>query len=598
MLDPTPSECVPAGLRLGDFATITEALDYAAQGPSGFNFYSGRGELVERLPYRDLRDQAQSFARRMLRAGLRKGDRLAVLAETTGDFARIFFACQYAGIIPVPLPLPTSFGGRGVYEARIRRLLEGCGASGLLSSEEFSSLLAPAGRDLSLKILGALDVLGSVPEDGVDLPSARETELCYLQFSSGSTRFPQGVSVTHRALMSNAAGISQWGLQVRPGDRCVSWLPFYHDMGLVGFFLAPLASQLSVDYLATRDFARRPMAWLNILSRNGGTISYSPSFGYDLCGRWAATTPPNGIDLSRWRIAGIGGDMVRPQILERFADAFASVGFDAKAFVASYGMAETTLAVSFAPLGSGIEVDCIDLNRLEKENVAIPVAGTDGAHERGMPRTRSFVVCGRVLPDMELEVRADDGTSLGDRGVGTIWVRGPSVMEGYYGRPEETAQALSADGWLNTGDVGYKLDGAIVIVGRRKDLIIVNGRNIAPQDLEWSAEQVSGVRPGDVAAFSIDDDAKGTERVVLLVQCRLQESNARADLATQVGDAIRNSAGIECEVVLVPHQSLPYTSSGKLSRSQAKQKFLRGEHLVPNSRGGQGPEPRAAAGPR
>jgi fatty-acyl-CoA synthase len=556
--------------RLGDFTTVGEALDYAARGEAGLSFYSGRGALIEKLTYRDLREQALAIGRRLLRLRLKKGERLAIVAETSADFVRVFCGAQYTGIVPVPLPLPSSFGGRDIYVAQLRRLLERAGAVGLLSPPDLLATCAVAASGLPMKLVASFAELAAAPEGDHDAPAVGADDLCYVQFSSGSTRHPVGVAVPQRALMTNAAAISRWGLRVTPSDRCVSWLPFFHDLGLVGFFLTPLAAQLSVDYLPTQEFARRPLLWLSLLSRSGATISYSPTFGYELCARRAETSVPDELDLSRWRVAGIGGEMISPRVLDRFARVFGRSGFRRNAFLPSYGLAEATLAVSFAPLNKGIEVDCVDAGKLHADRAAVPAGSAH--HPQAV---RDFVVCGRPLPGLSVEIREDQNQIQTERRIGRIFVKGSSVITGNPG--ETNALTRSAPfGWLDTGDLGYWLDGALVIVGRAKDLIIVNGRNIPPQDLELASEQVPGVRSHDVAAFSVYDIESGGERVILLVECRIQEQRARADLVRAIADAVRPAAMVECEVVLIPRQSLPHTSSGKLSRIRAKRMFLQG----------------------
>lgn len=578
--------------RLADFSTLTEALDYAATGRASVNFYSARGDLLEALTYRDLRDQAKSLARRMVRAGLTAGERVALVAETDANFLRAFFACQYAALIPVPLPLPMAFGGRMGYVDHIRLMLAGARAAAVLSPAPFLEMIREAAEPFDLKTIGTFEQFDGLAEDGTDLPTIGQDNLSYLQFSSGSTRFPAGVAVTQRALLANVRSITRDALKMRDGDRCTSWLPFYHDMGLVGFLLAPLATQTPVDYVATREFARRPLIWPTLIARNGGTLSYSPSFGYDLCARRATKASTENLDLSKWRVAGIGGDMIRPAVLSRFADAFRDSGFRKEAFVASYGMAEATLGISFAPLDRGIELDHIDLDLLEQEGRAVPVAANNGKS-----RTREFVLCGQVLPGHELEIRDLDGFPLPEREVGRIVVRGPSLMQEYFGSREETERVLSSDGWLDTGDLGFLSGGSLVITGRSKDLILVNGRNIWPQDLEWAVErEVDGVRNGDVVAFSIDDAE--AERVVLLVQCRKSDEASREALRQAVAEAIRATAGLNCTAVLVPHNSLPQTSSGKLSRARARQMYraaLRGEPRDDVAPASFKPEPAAVA---
>ncbi|MBF0860556.1 fatty acyl-AMP ligase [Gluconobacter kanchanaburiensis] len=567
---PTPSR---SGLerRYGDFPSFAAALDYAAQGESGFNIYSGRGQLLEALPYRLLREQARSMACRLLGLGLVPGDRVAIVAESDGDFARIFFGCQYAGLVPAPLPLPVAFGGREGYVATLRGMIQSAAARAVVVPDVIGSWTGDIIDGLDLVFGGSPSDLSRHAEARIELPEISSTALSYLQFSSGSTRFPMGVSVTQAAGMANARAIARDGLHVHPAedprdDRCVSWLPLYHDMGLVGFFLTPLTCQLSVDLLPTREFARRPHVWLDLISRNRGTIAYSPSFGYELCSRRSGQAD---LDLSCWRIAGIGGDMIRHHILEGFAERFTSNGFRASAFVASYGMAEATLAISFAPLDTGIQTDTIDLRRLEKDGIAEP--SNDPSHP-----LRTFVLCGEALPDHQIEVRDATGRDLADRQVGTVFVRGPSLMCGYFRRPDETEAVLDAAGWLNTGDLGYHLNGQIVVTGRAKDLIIINGRNIWPQDLEWSAEsEIPTLRSRDVAVFSVDSDEG--EKIVALVQCRATEETSRDLLRDEVTSLFRRQHGVDVDVVLVPPRTLPQTSSGKLTRARAKSMLLSGQ---------------------
>ncbi|MBS0547889.1 MAG: AMP-binding protein, partial [Proteobacteria bacterium] len=339
-----------------------------------------------------------------------------------------------------------------------------------------------------------------------------------------------------------------------------------------GFLMAPLSAQNSIDYITPRDFARRPMTWLTLISRNRGTVAYSPSFGYDLATRRGGAKIPPDLDLSSWRHAGIGGDMVRPDVLERFADAFAPKGFDPRIFIPSYGMAEVCLAITFSPSRAGMRADAIDRAVLANEQRAQPAA--DPADTT---KARRFVLCGRVVPKHRLEVRDEQGTPLADRQVGRIFVAGPSIMPGYFNDPEATEAVLSADGWLDTGDLGYLLNGDIVVTGRAKDLIIVNGRNVWPQDIEWSVESRKIVKNGDSAAFSVDDG--GAEKVMVAVLARVSGEEARANLMRDVAGAVREAIAVDCEVVLVPPtMGLPTTSSGKLSRSRVKANFLAGKY--------------------
>ena len=309
---PTPTASGLADYRPADFVTLPEALDYAARGVTGINFYSGKGELTEALPYHTLREQSLALARKLVGMGLEPGERVALIAESDGDFARAFFACEYAGLVPTALPLPAAFGGRAAYTAHIRRMIEIADAAAAFAPASLAEWLAEAVDGLGLKVSGTLAVLDAAVEAPGPLPAVGPDDLCYLQFSSGSTRFPLGVAVTQRALIANVRGIACHGLEIGPTDRCTSWLPLYHDMGLIGFLLTPLVCQISVDMFATRDFARRPLLWLELISRNGGTLSYSPSFGYELAARRAETASTEGLDLSGWRAAGIPAADIEP----------------------------------------------------------------------------------------------------------------------------------------------------------------------------------------------------------------------------------------------------------------------------------------------
>ena len=568
---PTATENRGLSLNLCGFETLTEGLDYAADGDTGFNYYSVRGELRQSLSYAELREDSISLARKLLKLGLPAGARVALVAETSADFHRLFFACQYATLVPVQLPTPMNLGAKESYIRQLRRMIEASDPSLAVASECMIEFLREATAGLDIGLVCTPEDLQALPQ-GPSLRPARPDGPCYIQYSSGSTSEPKGVVVSQYSATSNVRGITRHGLQLRDDDRAISWLPLYHDMGLVGFCISPMLSQRSVDYIATADFARRPMLWLRLISENQCTVAFSPTFGYDLCRRQGGNGSAAGLDLSSWRIAGIGGDMVRPSVLERFCETFADKGFKRSAFLPSYGLAESTLAVSFTDLESEIEVDRIDKVELARSGYAAP-AKPDAAAET----TRSFVVCGRHLPGHEVEIRDARDNKLGDRRVGRVVVRGPSVMPSFFDDPEQTARVLSESGWLDTGDLGYLTNGSLVITGRSKDLIILNGRNIWPQDIEWAAERVPGVRNGDVAAFSVEETDSG-EEVICIVQCRATDPEAREQLVHDVGMVVRKSVGVDCKVVLVPTRSLPLTSSGKISRSQAKALYLEGRY--------------------
>jgi fatty-acyl-CoA synthase len=555
--------------RFSDFATMGEALDYAASGTRGFNFHDARGNLARPYPYSELRADALACAYRLIAHGINPEDRIALVAETGVEFAQMFFGVIYAGAWPVPLPLPTSFGGKESYIDQLSVQLQSCDPKILFFPAELAEMAGEAARLNKVEGLAFEDFIAREATP-CRLPQANTDEIAYLQYSSGSTRFPHGVAVTHKALLSNLSAHSH-GMELQDSDRCISWLPWYHDMGLVGCFLSPVANQVSVDYMKTEDFARRPLAWLDIISRNDGTtISYSPTFGYDICARRMSsqTKASDRFDLSRWRLAGNGADMIRPDVMQSFVDAFADAGFSPSAFLPSYGLAEATLAVTIMPPGEGIMVELVEETDL---------SGGDAAEGRPQ-RYRAIVNCGKPVKDMVVEIRDEDGGLLGEGQIGKVWTTGPSLMVGYF-RDQEATDACMVDGWLDTGDMGYMSDGYLYIVGRAKDMIIINGKNHWPQDIEWAVEQLPGFKQGDIAAFAITTPG-GEEAPAVLVHCRTSDDAERAKLRDQIRDRVRAITGMNCVVELVPPRTLPRTSSGKLSRSKARKLYLEGE-IVP-----------------
>jgi fatty-acyl-CoA synthase len=565
-LVPTPNDDAQPR-RFADFATFCEALDYAAKGERGFNFHDPRGTLTRAYPFAELRADALIAARRLIARGITPGDRVALVAETGPEFAALFCGAIYAGAWPVPLPLPTSFGGKDNYIDQIAVQLASSDPKLLLYPDEIGAMCAAAAMRQGCPGMGWQDIAAVEPATA-DLPPADADAICYLQYSSGSTRFPHGVAVTHRALMANLAGHAH-GMKFQPGDRCVSWLPWYHDMGLVGCFLSPIGNQFSVDYLKTEDFARRPLAWLDMISRNPGTtVAYSPTFGYDICARRISsqTSVAERFDLSRWRLAGNGADMIRPDVMQGFVDAFAPAGFRASAFLPSYGLAEATLAVTVMPPGEGIRVELVEEERL-----------SGSPRDLSRPaRYRAIVNCGLPVRGMEVEIRGEDGTRVPHHHIGKVLCRGSSVMHSYFRDPESTAAAMVGD-WLDTGDMGYlNSEGYLFIVGRAKDMIIINGKNHWPQDIEWAVEQLPGFHQGDIAAFSIETES-GEEAPAVLVHCRVSDPEERLRLRNEIRDKVRAITGMNCVVELVPPRTLPRTSSGKLSRAKAKKLYLTGE---------------------
>ncbi len=552
-------------LNQSNFSTLTEGLDYAATCETGFNFFSGRGELVQKLPYAEMRERAIETAKRLVKFA-EKDARIGLCATTSPEFAILFFACQYAGLVPAPLPLPVTLGGRSSYERQLQRMADTGDFHALFAPTSMEPIISAALNDHDTPVL-TFDEVFDLPMGKKIRPHSAD-ELCYIQYSSGSSSSPKGVIGTQKSVTANTKAITQDGLKVVPEDRCTTWLPMYHDMGLIGCMLAPMMSQMSVDYLDPQDFTRRPITWLQMISDHKGTLSYSPTFGYELCvRRWR---DDRDLDLTGWRTAGIGGDMVRPEPLTEFAETFGPKGFTESQFTPSYGLAETTLAATFAPLGQGLLRHTIDMGRYERTSEAVEASEITPAENR-----RTFVACGKVLPHHEVEIRDFEDNPLGEKMVGRICLRGPSVSPGYFRNQQATEASFSPSGWLGTGDLGYWLDDQIVVTGRYKDLILWHGRNIWPQDIEWAAQAAAPHRCGRACAFSIGG-AGDDKQIMLLLECRTRDPQLLSEIHATVSAAIRLEVGVPVKLQLVPRASMIMTSSGKLSRARVKEKYLKG----------------------
>ena len=559
-------------LRRAEFTTLCEALDYAAQGETGVNFYNARGELYASSGYGELRSQALELAQRLVGLGLEPGARIALVAETSPHFARFFWACQYAGLVPVPLPATMHIGGHAGYVAQLRQMIGDCGALVAMAPDDWKSFLDEATADLEMTFVGApADFDGLVPVTDA-LPQIAPKSTAYIQYTSGSTRFPRGVVIDQATVLANIHDMAVSGLVMTETDRFGSWLPFYHDMGLVAFIIMPMATQRSVDFLGTQDFAMRPRKWLEMMSANRTTITSGPPFGYDLAAMRVRASDAEQLDLSALRVACVGAEMVNPEPLQRFADALAPAGFRSTAFLPCYGMAECSLGISFAGLTEDLGIDYVDAARMQGESVAEPL--DPEAALRGNRKVARYVDCGRLLPSFEIAIRDEHGEDLPERHAGIIHLRGPSVMSRYFQDEATTRETLSDDGWLDTGDIGYLADGRLFLTGRKKDMIIIHGRNIWPEDLEYIAKSQPGIHYTDAAAFSVPSEVGQQETAVLVVQCRERNELKRMHLSRTITALVRAEFGIDCVVELVPTRTLPRTSSGKLARARARLDYL------------------------
>ncbi|HYG07941.1 MAG TPA: AMP-binding protein [Stenotrophomonas sp.] len=550
---PTANDDLP--LRLGRFASLREALDYAARGVTGLNFHDARGALTAVLSYTELRQRALALARHWRMLGFMAGERIALIAETSPQFLVHFYAAQYAGLVACPLPCRAVAGGHAAYVAQLQQLLAGIGPRAVFAPRGVLAQVRAAATGMTVACMDDTDVEVIGASGPSTLPTVDADVPAYLQFSSGSTAQPKGVVVRQSALMHNATAIAAHGLRMRADDRACSWLPLYHDMGLVGFSVVALCGQRSVDYLPPMAFAARPLAWLRLMSRCRTSIVYAPAFAWRLAAqRYRGEAD---IDLSALRVAGVGGDMIQPELLDASAAALAPTGFRREAFQPSYGMAEATLAISMSAPGVGPRTEA-------------------AVEDSAQPRTsKRYISCGAPLPGIELRVEDEHGQVLPERAAGRLWVRGPNVLRAYHSGHSDMGgehPALRADGFLDTGDLGFVSGGEVFPTGRAKELIIIRGRNLWPQDVEWLIERLPGLAPGDVAAFAAAD-AQDEDALVLLIQHATGGEMLRAAVQTAVAEAF----GVLARVVFVPPRSLPFTSSGKLARAHARARYLAGE---------------------
>ncbi len=550
---------------------VVDALD-AAKGvhSHGLTFLGalapGRDLFVS---YGRLRADVISRSASLKALGLKKGDRLALVLPEGQDFIPIFLAALWAGIVPVPLYPPATLGKLDAFMEALSSILKIAEPKVLVTSEKIKPLLwSMIGKVPSLGLLISPGKLPQSTAIGPDRPEpVSGSDLALLQFTSGSTSTPKGVQVTHGNLAANCHAIREHGLHLdRERDHAVSWLPLYHDMGLIGLVLVPLTAGVSVTYIPTTSFIRNATLWLETIHRTRATVSFAPNFAYALVTRRARREQIARWDLSSMRVFGCGAEPIQPQTLRDFVDTFSPCGLRPEALLPCYGMAEATLAISFVGLEERLRADRIDASRYCREQRAVPVQNGAASLE--------VVSCGRPFPEHEIAILDERGVHLPERKIGEICLRGPSVAAGYFGNPEASrAAGMVEGGWLRTGDQGYLAAGELYVSGRLKDLLIINGRNFYPQRIEWAVERIAGVRKGSPVVFSRPGPA--SEEVVVVVETRHPEpARLQAEIVATVNDDLQLAVA---DVVLVAPGSLPKTSSGKLQRRKARELYLAGE---------------------
>ncbi len=538
----------------------------------------GEDEQLHTITFGELYSRASTVALELQARGLEPGQTVAIMLPTCAEFFHTFAGVLLAGGIPVPIYPPVRADRITEYATRQANILRNAESRFLITfrqAEGLARLLKPSVPTLR-EVLNAERLANATtqtepistewrPVENLS-HHARGGDIAFLQYTSGSTGDPKGVILTHANLLANIRSIAG-GVELKPDDVAVSWLPLYHDMGLIGAWFVPLFSGVPVVVMSPLAFLSRPERWLWAIHRHRGTISPAPNFAYELCVRKIADKDLEGLDLSSWRAAFNGAEPVHADTLGRFATRFAGYGFRREALLPVYGLAEATLGVSAARSG-GYKLDRIERGAFESEGRAIPAAAGDSA-------TLEFVGAGKPFPDVEVRIVASDGQDAGERCQGRLWFRSPAATSGYYRNPAATSELMREAGWLDSGDLAYQVDGELYITGRAKDLIIKAGRNLYPHEIEDVAGRIAGVRTGCVVAFGAPDVRSGTERLVVAAEVR---SPAEANrISAEITRAVHDAMGMPPDVVeLVPPHSIPKTSSGKLRRSETRRLFLDG----------------------
>jgi len=503
------------------------------------------------------------MAARLRAAGVAPGDAVALLAGDPAIIAPGVQAVWLAGGSITMLHQPTARTDLATWADDTVRVLEMIGARRVLLGPPFEPI-ADVLREHGVTISG----FDGLDDDAPDLrpEPVAESDTALLQLTSGSTAEPKAVRITHGNLWANAQAMAEAAALKPDSDVMVSWLPLFHDMGMVGFLIVPMTLGIELVKVTPVEFLSGPLIWPDLITRYGGTITAAPNFAYALLGRRLARAADGAYDLSTMRLALNGAEPIDPTAIEAFTAATARFGMSPGAVFCAYGMAEATLGIAFAPLGRGMVVDRIDADDLELRQHATPVAAD-------APGARAFPLLGPPLPGIEVAVTGDDGERLGERGVGLLKLRGDSISPGYLTMDGPLA-TQDADGWLDTGDEGYIVDGEVVVCGRRKDVIIVGGRNIYPTDVERAAAEVEGVRAGNTAAVRLDTYGR-RDRFAVAVESRDAENPESAHrIRDEVTSRVTAQVGARPYIVhVLPPGSLPKTPSGKLRRAALRERL-------------------------
>jgi fatty-acyl-CoA synthase len=549
-----------------------------------------QGEQSQTLTFGELYAAAQKCAEELARRGVPAGGRVSLMLPTSREFFVCYAGILLAGAVPVPIYPPFRADRIEEYAERQSAILNNAEVCLLLTfrqAEAVAKLLKPRVKSL-LDVVEAGELLEAAEKEPPPAPGAlpaflsgsrmrKGRDIALLQYTSGSTGDPKGVVLTHANLLANMRAIAE-AVQMGPDDVGLSWLPLYHDMGLIGAWLTLLLQGVPLVVMSPLAFLTRPERWLQAASRHKATIAAAPNFAFELCVRKVSDKAMEGVDLSSWRAALNGAEPVNPETVERFTKRFSKYGFRREAMLPVYGLAEASLGVTFPPLYRGPKVDRVEREAFTTQGRAVPAKAKD---ENGI----AFVSSGVALPQHEVVIVDAGGKEVPERTEGFLWFRGPSATSGYYKNAVATEKLFAggpphAEGeyaWVNSGDRAYQADGEIYITGRDKDIIIKGGRNLYPHEVEELASRVEGIRKGCVVAFGVEGEKTGTEKLVVVAESREPERGKRAAIAAAINDQVSRGLGLPPDrVELIPPGSIPKTSSGKLRREATKQLYVAG----------------------
>jgi acyl-CoA synthetase (AMP-forming)/AMP-acid ligase II len=551
--------------------TLLEYLKRAGRRPEGGVRFVDRAERERWVGWAEIRERALAVCGGLRELGVGRGERVALVFPTGLEFFEAFFGTLLAGAVPVPLYPPVRLGRLDEYVRRTARMLEVTRAVLVLADSRVRRILGEPVA-MARPRLGCRTV-EEVRRPGGEAVPVAPSDLALVQFSSGTTVDPKPVALSHRAILAQTEILNGcWRDTDDLRHSCVSWLPLYHDMGLIGCVFPALSRDASLTLIGPELFVARPSLWLRALSRHRATISPAPNFGYALCLNRISDAEMEGVDLSSWRTALDGAEAVSPEVVRAFCERFARWGFRPEALTPVYGLSEAALAVTFSELGRPFRSLKVDREELARAGVV-----------REQDDGREIVSVGRPLPGFRLEVRDDLGRPLPPGRVGRVWIQGPSLMEGYLDAPEATARALR-DGWLDTGDLGFLKEGDLYLTGRAKDVVILRGRNHAPEEIERAVEGIAGVRAGcAVAASWLPEGGEGEVLALFVEAARHAMPVEREALPEACREAVLRVAGLAVDrVVVLEPGTLPRTSSGKLRRQESLRLYLADELLPPD----------------